>query len=225
MSPPTDILLFTILTTLASFSQDENNSTQLPALNPLDAVPGTSESDLIRLLNIDDHTAFETIYRVLHPRLLAIATRYVHSVPVAEELVQDALLLVWDRRHQWKPTDSLVVYLYATVRNRALKHRRHERVIGRVATIARSEGQPLGAGNFIERPDIIVEREDLLAAVRRVLHSLPEVQQTAFTFRWIHHLSYDDIAEIMGISVVSARKHVSRARTALISVIASLTEA
>lgn len=185
---------------------------------PISELGGVGECELIVRLRESDVTAFETIYHVFHPRLLAIATGYVHSAAIAEELAQDTLLMLWDRRAQWRDEDGLVIYLYATVRNRALKHLRHEGIVGRVGVAAAAQGVNLGGAEPALRADDVVERADLVDAVTRALHRLPEMQRAAFELRWIHQLSYDDVARIMGISAAAARQHVSRARATLIPI-------
>ncbi len=223
MSDPADFsaLAFALSSTsIAVLLAGRDGETGSSPPGPLNNIPGTSEEDLIRRLRKDDHSAFEIIYRALHPRLIAIAQSYIHSKDIAEELAQDVLLLMWDRRHKWQDTDSIVVYLYATVRNRALKHRRHEGVTDRAAYQARHTGESLGTAGHIESPEALVERENLVEAVASALTSLPDNQQTAFTLRWIHQLDYDAVASIMGISPSAARVHVSRARAILVSIVA-----
>jgi len=186
--------------------------------SPVTELGGVGEREVIERLRNGDVSAFELVYRVFHPRLLAIATGYVGSAAIAEELAQDTLLMVWERRDRWRAEDGLTVYLYATVRNRALKHLRHERIVGRVGVDATAQGVNLGGAEPTRAADDLVERADLVDAVTRALHRLPEMQRMAFELRWIHQLSYDEVARIMEISVASARQHVSRARATLIPI-------
>lgn len=190
--------------------------------SPLSELPGVTERELIVRLRRGDEAAFAMLYRTLHPRLVALAEGYTRSAGVAEELAQDTLLIAWDRREQWQDDDRLIVYLYATVRNRALKHLRHERVVARTEAAAEDTGHAIGSGEPEESPADTVEREDLEAAVQRAVDRLPDMQRTAFTLRWIHQLDYDEIAAIMGITATSARKHVSRARAAMIPIVVRL---
>jgi len=44
-----------------------------------------------------------------------------------------------------------------------------------------------------------------------------EGARVAFTLRWVHQLSYPEIAEIMNVSEAAARKQVSRARESLLA--------
>ncbi len=198
------------------FSGVEDGNRQ--GAKPLADLPDTVRHALIGQLRNGDHTAFDTVYCAFYPRLLAIATGYVRSMAIAEEIAQDTLMMVWERRTQWKDNDSLVIYLYATTRNRSLKHLRHEGIIGRVEAAAIAEENNLGSGTTPESADTTTERADLHATLTRALNRLPEMQRTAFTLRWIHQLSYDEVAETMGVSLVSARKHVARARATLMEI-------
>ncbi|HXC25371.1 MAG TPA: sigma-70 family RNA polymerase sigma factor [Gemmatimonadaceae bacterium] len=189
---------------------------------PLAELGGTTERELIARLRQGDHDAFAMIYRVFHPRLVAIAEGYVHSAAVAEDLAQDTLLISWDRREQWRDDDSLITYLYATVRNRALKHLRHERVVGRVGDTAIAEGHVLGSAEQHESVADAVESADLQTIVMRAVDRLPAMQRTAFLLRWVHQLEYEEIATIMGIASTAARKHVSRARATLVPIVLRL---
>lgn len=221
MSQPADVSFVPVLIMLASMLNDhEDCESPTPGRKgPLDTVPGTSERELIQRLQADDDTAFEIIYRSLHPRLLAIAKAYVYSSEIAEDIAQDALVMVWNRRAMWSETDSLVIYLDVTVRNRARMHLRHEGVIGRLRVAARAEEAVIGTAGYVESAETVVERQDLLEIVKRAMQNLPDAQRTAFTLRWIHQLDYEEVGRAMGTSTATARKLVSRARSAIVALV------
>lgn len=182
-------------------------------------VLGAPDALVLDALANSDDAMFARLYAAFRPRLVAIATAYVGDA-VAEELAQDVLLYVWDQRATWAPQHGIAVYLYAAVRNRALKQLKRQGVAGRLErTVSPSESDVIGMGVAEPRPDERVEQDDLLARVEAMLARLPELGRTAFTLRWIHQLSYAEIAEIMGLREPAVRKHVSRAREALISVL------
>jgi RNA polymerase sigma-70 factor (ECF subfamily) len=180
-------------------------------------VLGAPDEEILRALAGGDETVFERLYQAFRPRLVAIATAYVGEA-VAEELAQDILLRIWEQRDTWAPQHGIAVYLYAAVRNRALKQLRRQGVAGRLElVVSASDDGVVGMGAAEPRPDERVERDDLLERVDEALMRLPELGRTAFTLRWIHQLSYEEIAAIMEISEPAARKQVSRAREALVA--------
>lgn len=178
------------------------------------------EAELIARLRADDESVYQHVYAMLAPRLIAIAEGYVPAA-VAEEVMQDALLELWANRSSWPAERGISVYLYTVVRHRAIDQARRLGMIGRVAATAGvvQPDAPLGGSMPPERPDERIERHDLAASIARALALLPDRPRTAFTLRWIHQLSYADVATIMGISDVAARKHVSRARETLMDVL------
>jgi len=197
---------------------------------PADRLPqlfGVSEAELISRLRANDESAYTMIYDAYRPRLLAIASAYV-STAVAEELVQDLLALVWERRAEWTVERGIGIYLYASVRNRALKQLRHEGVIGRLEHSAPAYDAPPGMGAANERADVQLERDAerdaVRAAVDGALARLSEGARTAFLLRWMHELSYPEIAQIMATSEATVRQQVAKARRAVVPVLERLAQ-
>lgn len=187
-------------------------------------VLGVSDAEVVAAIRAANEAVFERMYRAFRPRLIAIASAYVTEA-IAEEIAQDVLLYVWERRDSWAPTHGVAVYLYASVRNRALKQLRHQGIAGRLERAAAAEDDEgrVASGATDPLPDVQAEHADLLARVDQALARLPELGRTAFTLRWIHQLAYDEIATIMGMSAPAVRKQVSRAREALFSVLGGAT--
>jgi RNA polymerase sigma-70 factor (ECF subfamily) len=193
---------------------------------------GGPEARLPELVGLDDATlavrlrdgdaeAFSALYRAYYARLVAIARIYT-GVAVAEELVQEFLAGVWERRADWRVGDGIGVYLYAAIRNRARNYVRHEGVVGRVEQSSVMAGESPGLGNASESPHARLEREDIRAAIESALARLPEGMRTAFELRWMHELSYPEVARIMGIAEPAARKQVSKARAVIFPVLEGL---
>jgi len=164
--------------------------------------------ELVARIRAGDVVAFEYVFRRYVPLLCEIAYRYVAVRDIAQELVQDVFLRIWENRGELAIQESLRVYLYAAVRHRAVNHLKHERVERRVVDTAPAAGEHPGMGGAS-----ISAEEELLNAERRQLiemaiEDLPERQRMVFRLRWEHHLSYAEIGSIMGLSqkgVESAR--------------------
>lgn len=177
---------------------------------------GMPEAEIIGRLRLDDERIYERVYRVFRPRLAAIAREYVPS-GIADDIAHDTLTLVWERRSTWPVERGLATYLYAVARNRARDHLRHEGVVGRVVAHGLDVVETPGAGAPPLGPDVLVERHELGQAFIKALRTLPEGARVAFTLRWVHQLSYPEIAQIMNVSEAAARKQVSRARESLLA--------
>ena len=82
----------------------------------------TSLTDDIRLMTEmrdGSKTAFNRLFRRYHPKLLAYATLFVDGQE-AENVVQDVMLSIWERRQTLTLRHSLCTYLHSAVRNRCL---------------------------------------------------------------------------------------------------------
>jgi RNA polymerase sigma-70 factor (ECF subfamily) len=133
---------------------------------------------------------------------------------VAEDLVQDVLFDVWQRREQLQPDGRLVSYLFTAVRNQAIKYVRHQGIVSRAEDANVFLDRPeLGEGPTA--PDQAVLAEDLHHAVRHAIAKLPDVQRAVLLLRWVEGLSYQQIAAALEITENAAMLHVSRARRTL----------
>src|SRR5690554_245396 len=78
-----------------------------------------SDRDLVVLLKENDRRAFTEIYQRYHSLLYVYVHKKLHNKLEAQDVVQEALITLWDRRHKFTPRGSLSSYLYAMVRNGA----------------------------------------------------------------------------------------------------------
>ncbi|MEX0748088.1 MAG: sigma factor, partial [Rhodothermales bacterium] len=60
------------------------------------------------------------------------------SPQAAEDLIQDILLSIWERRSVWMPSHSIKAYLYGAIRNRAHNFRRDRKPSVSVLTLAKA---------------------------------------------------------------------------------------
>ena len=114
------------------------------AINP--TAPGSlDESELVLRIRAGDESACEALYRAYRGPLWRFAYSYVRSPEVAEELVQEVFLALWRNRGEAGARGCLRTWLYAAIRNQALNHLRHERIVTRLDERAKQDG---GNGNI-----------------------------------------------------------------------------
>ena len=171
---------------------------------------GTTPSDTERLaferVRTGDAAAFETLVRMHAASLASFARAYVDDAAVAEELVQDLFCGLWEHRFDAPLPRSVRAYLFGSLRNRALNHLRHERVtIEFEAAVARSRniGAPPADDDFLAT--------DLRDALRRTVHEMPVRCREVFTLVRDEHLTFAEVAEVLGVSPRTAEIHMSRA--------------
>jgi RNA polymerase sigma-70 factor (ECF subfamily) len=166
----------------------------------------------MRRIRDGDVGAFELLYRTYFVPLWEFAYRYLQDRDVAQDVVQDVLLALWERRQSLTGDEHIPPYLYAAVRYRALDALRKVRISERARDTmlhAAATSQPSVAS------DTALIEAEAIAAVERVLSRLPETPRRVLLLRWKHGLSYAEIAESLGISEGAAKVHATRGRQAL----------
>jgi RNA polymerase sigma-70 factor, ECF subfamily len=169
---------------------------------PADVPQGAEWMQRIRA---GDEAVFETLFRTFAPGLCRFLTRYVRERAIAEELVQDVFLSLWDHREHVHITGSVQAYLFAAARNRALNFIDHERVADRfrVSVLTRMTA---------EEASIQGEAECLAALeMQEALARLPARCRLVFNLQRNHGMSYGEVASALAISVKTVEVHMGRA--------------
>ena len=170
--------------------------------------PPSEEASLITRIRAGDESAYEWLYREHHEPLWRFAYTLVRSPAIAEELVHDVFLALWRDRAQWRVSTSPRLWLYGAVRNRAMNHLRHERVVSEVAqreTVVAMGAPPTD-------PHSAVEARELDERVHRALSGVSERRRLAMTLRWRHDFTPAEIADVLGTTQEAVRVLLTRAR-------------
>jgi RNA polymerase sigma-70 factor, ECF subfamily len=164
----------------------------------------SSDVVLMERLGQGDETALTELLERYWKPLVKYALGFVGDLDSAEDIVQDASVRVWRSRANWRPIGSVPSYLYRIVRNLALQEQKRRK--GR---------QRLGSLDFhTDAPATPAEELDRM----RIRHALqggldtlsPRRRETVILTRF-HNLSYNEVAEIMGISPQTVANQMSSA--------------
>ncbi len=166
--------------------------------------------DIVAQIRAGNAHAFESLYLAYFNELWRFAYRFVRAADVADDVVQDVFVSLWERRDAWTIHTTVRGYLYGSVRKQVLQRQRRETLVSRIAGIAVAVNRPLGSGDGPNSPDTDVTAEDMARALGKAVHALPERQRMAFALRW-KELSVAEIAEAMGVTVVAVRKLLTKA--------------
>jgi len=161
-------------------------------------------------LRAGDVDVFRTIFETYWTGLWHFARR---SVPgdVAEDIAQDVMADLWRRRDAIDPNITFAQYLFKAVRNRVSNYWRHERTSLAVEEVSEPE-TPIGMGSAPMTPDHLAAANDVEMALAFAIRQLSEIQRAVLTLRWVHEMTYEQVAEVLSISPDAARQHGSRAQ-------------
>lgn len=167
-----------------------------------------SEASLLGRVAAGDRRAFEMLYRVYFPRLARFLQRMTRSVPLIEEIINDTLLVVWQKAATFDGSCKVSTWVFAIAYRKACKalHALDEPLDAQADECAADD-----AG----RPDWRFEQQRLAHAVDAAVATLPLAQRAAFQLTFYHDMGYAEIAEIMECPVNTVKTRLFHARRRL----------
>lgn len=155
-----------------------------------------------------DKGAYDDFFRMMYAKLSGFAMTYVHDQNLAYDIVQDAFVILWQRRAGIDPDKSLKSFMYKAVRNRCLNELRN-----RSKEVVSSE---LAENQYKNDEAIEIESEHPLGNhFREWIASLPERQKEAFELSRYEGLNHEEIADLMNISTKTVNNHIVAAMAQL----------
>lgn len=167
-----------------------------------------SDRQIIELLNRDKERGFRMLYDHYYKPLTIYAIRLTDSQAVAEDVVQDLLISIWERSLWCNVKSNLRSYLFLSVRNNALAQLRKNgnKSIEELSSI------------HCEMPDDdydALEMENKRIKIDRELMRLPQREYEAVQKVILEDKKYIDAAKELNISINTLKTHLSRATVKL----------
>ena len=173
-----------------------------------DISPSNDEVELIEKIKNGDKPAFKEIFEMYYDSLARFAYRHVQSRTLAEEVVQDVFLWIWENRERWQVNRSLKTYLFKAVRNKAIDYWRKQQT--RHSYLDQYSTENEKNPSFIDLPDN-ANGDEFLNAARDAIEELPERRRMVYKLSRLEGLTYKEIAEVMEISPKTVETQMSRA--------------
>ena len=145
---------------------------------------------------------FEEIFLEYRPVFIRRAYRYVRDHEIAEDLVSDSFMTFWEGRGMLPGDVNVPAYIFTIVRNRCLNYLRDKAVHLQAAHNIHSSQRRLVEADIASltacNPDRLF-REEIFSILQRALAKMPEKTRTVFLKSRFSGMSYNDIAEELGI--------------------------
>ena len=145
--------------------------------------------------------------------LFRLALRITQNRADAEDVVQETMMKVWNRRGEWQQIENMEAFCLTICRNVSLdKLRRMDRQVLSLEDSPTEAGgyDPIDHSHSANSGQHAVQR-DRLQQVRRIISQLPEKQRSCMQLRDIEGKSYRDIATILGITEQQVKVNIFRA--------------
>jgi len=185
--------------------------------------PATESEHLLDLQRGDASALNRLIARWQRP-LMGFAYRYVQNTADAQDVVAETFVRLYQARSRLRPDTNLPAWLFTTLTNLCRNHHRWKR---RHPTVSFSS-VPAEDGSSGERaearlelaaaeagPDVLLERDEALDALRRAVDMLPHDLKVTVLLHHYEHLSYGEIASITRCSERGVETRLYRARQQL----------
>lgn len=160
--------------------------------------------------------SFRTDVLPLKNELFRLAMRITLNKADAEDIVQETMLKVWNKREQWPEIESIEAFCLTICRNLALDRQKrmglHNAAIVEASADEASGGVAVPDTSYHANPEEQAMQRDRVALVRRLMQDLPEKQRTCMQLRDVEGKAYKDIAKVMNITEQQVKVNIFRAR-------------
>ena len=157
-------------------------------------------------LKSGDEKMFENVFRHYYGVLCNYAVSIINDQDDAEDIVQQTMIKIWEKRSMIELTTSLKSYLYRSVHNSALNRIKHGQVRKMYADDFRSN-QNVSSAPASQK----IIHNELHNAISNAIESLPEQCRMVFKLSRFEELKYSEIADHLGISVKTVENHMGKA--------------
>ena len=142
----------------------------------------------------------------LKDKLFRLALRITFDRAEAEDVVQETLIRVWNKRDEWSQFGSIEAYCLTVARNMAID--RSERKDSRTVELLPEMEQVSDASSPYEK---LVNKERM-ALIHRLMSKLPEKQRLIMQLRDVEGKSYKEIAAVLNLTEEQVKVNLFRAR-------------
>ncbi len=149
---------------------------------------------------------FEEQFVPLKDKLYRYALRILRDSPEAEDVVQDILVKVWKKRDLWHTWDNKEAMCMTMTRNLSID--RSRRKSRQTTDLPEHYDEPSPDAN----PGEITEANDTMALIQKIMDDLPQKQREVIHLREIDGYTYQEISELLSISMSQVKINVHRAR-------------
>ena len=175
---------------------------------------GTDEQ-LIERCSAGDQAAFDLLFKKYARPLTYFIEQIIHDHDRAEDIFQDTFLRMLKNKEKYDTKYRFSTWIYRIALNLSINElRKRQRENGRIVHKPESDEpdryldilDTLSSG---DDPYRNIERKDLAEKVGTALGRLPAPKRIAFILKFYHHLSYDEIAGVMGCTrgTIKSRIH------------------
>ena len=171
---------------------------------------GDLDLNLIERTVAGDESAFEELVKKYQHSVLNTIYRYIGNYNEADDIAQDVFVKVWRKIKSFKGKAKFSTWLYRIVVNQCLDYRRKSKRKTEIVSLDKK----LEEGKIPESLTVGIdfEQKKRESIVRQAINELPDKQRIAMILAKYEAKSYQEIADIMGVSLSNVASIIYRAK-------------
>jgi RNA polymerase sigma-70 factor (family 1) len=164
----------------------------------------------VRISLSEDMRAYKELYLLMFDSLYQFSYSFVKSKQVAQEIVSDVFIKLWQIRSQLKAIDNLKPYLFGITKNFSLNYlaRASKNLSIQLDDIDLNE---IGIESVIEfkNPEALYISRETVKNIMQAIRGLPPQCQIILSLVKVEGLKYKEVAKLLDISVFTVRNQVA----------------
>jgi RNA polymerase sigma-70 factor (ECF subfamily) len=177
------------------------------------------DSEDVRLMELVGHgdmLAFEQLVERHQALVAGTVARMLGSNSEVEDIAQQVFIRVWKSAARYTPRAKFTTWLLKITRNLVFNELRRSKRRAHVPMQSDPEAEEIPLKDETSpAPDASLLEHELQEAIEDAITQLPDMQRMALVLRRYEQLSYDQIAEILDLSVPAVKSLLFRARSEL----------
>ncbi len=182
--------------------------------------PDSSAQDFLWMERVKtgDTEAFRELVEAHQHQVIGVVAKMLGDAAAAEDVAQQVFIRVWRAAPRYEPTAKFTTWLFKITRNLVFNEmrRRNRHPVHSMDAVSEPGDAPMqyeDAGT--KAPDTAMLDEEMQRAIQAAIDELPETQRMAIILRRYDEFSYEEIGEILDLTVPAVKSVLFRARTDL----------
>ena len=168
---------------------------------------------LMAAVKLGNHGAFTELVQLHQQSVVGTAMRLLGNLEDAHDVAQQVFVRIWKSAVRYEPTAKFTTWMFTILRNLAFnEYRRRGRHPLQSLDAEEEEFGHQVPDHATVSPDAAVEHQELEGLVEEAIAALPENQRLALSLRHQEGMAYEEIAEILQLSLSAVKSLIFRAR-------------
>jgi RNA polymerase sigma-70 factor (family 1) len=148
---------------------------------------------------------FEKVFHLFNPALVFFARRLVNDAAIAQDIVTEVFVKLWQKQADFETVYSAKAFLYISTRNACLNHNQQVQYQTRIRETIRQQSNDIETGGMNE-----IIHAEVLQQVYNIVNGLPEKCKEVMLLSYTKGLDCHEIARQMRLSVHTVRNQKNR---------------